>query len=185
MIVLKATQDKVLAALQSVAGIVERRHTLPILANVLIRNCKIYGFIVAGINVAPSAGGGTVVVDEVVLMTNDIGVNVNSSNGSVNVDVRNSTLYNNVSANVEVQASTGTHGGAVIENSTLAYSAAGSGLLMNGSAAVAVLSADTIAGNGTGVKITAGTVFTLKNNALAGNTTDLVGTLTLYGSGLQ
>jgi len=37
MIVLKATQDKVLAALQSVSGIVERRHTLPILANVLIR----------------------------------------------------------------------------------------------------------------------------------------------------
>jgi DNA polymerase III beta subunit, N-terminal domain len=37
MIVLKATQDKVLAALQSVAGIVERHHTLPILANVLIR----------------------------------------------------------------------------------------------------------------------------------------------------
>ena len=36
MIVLKATQDKVLAILQSVAGIVERRHTLPILANVLI-----------------------------------------------------------------------------------------------------------------------------------------------------
>ncbi|MGH8821043.1 MAG: DNA polymerase III subunit beta, partial [Rhodoferax sp.] len=37
MIVLKVTQDKVLAVLQSVAGIVERRHTLPILANVLIR----------------------------------------------------------------------------------------------------------------------------------------------------
>ena len=37
MIVLKATQDKVLAALQSVSGVVERRHTLPILANVLIR----------------------------------------------------------------------------------------------------------------------------------------------------
>jgi DNA polymerase III subunit beta len=37
MIVLKATQEKVLAALQSVAGIVERRHTLPILANVLLR----------------------------------------------------------------------------------------------------------------------------------------------------
>ena len=37
MIVLKATQEKVMAALQSVAGIVERRHTLPILANVLIR----------------------------------------------------------------------------------------------------------------------------------------------------
>ncbi|MFT4267657.1 MAG: DNA polymerase III subunit beta [Xenophilus sp.] len=37
MIVLKAPQSQVLAALQSVAGIVERRHTLPILANVLIR----------------------------------------------------------------------------------------------------------------------------------------------------
>ena len=37
MIVLKATQDKLLAVLQSVCGIVERRHTLPILANVLIR----------------------------------------------------------------------------------------------------------------------------------------------------
>ena len=37
MIVLKATQAKLLAALQAVCGIVERRHTLPILANVLIR----------------------------------------------------------------------------------------------------------------------------------------------------
>jgi DNA polymerase III subunit beta len=37
MIVLKATQDKLLGILQSVSGIVERRHTLPILANVLIR----------------------------------------------------------------------------------------------------------------------------------------------------
>ena len=36
MIVLKATQDKVLSVLQSVAGIVERRHTLPILSNVLL-----------------------------------------------------------------------------------------------------------------------------------------------------
>ncbi|RZI81243.1 MAG: DNA polymerase III subunit beta, partial [Rubrivivax sp.] len=37
MIVLKAAQEKVLSALQAVGGIVERRHTLPILANVLIR----------------------------------------------------------------------------------------------------------------------------------------------------
>ena len=37
MIVLKAAQEKVLGALQAVAGIVERRHTLPILANVLLR----------------------------------------------------------------------------------------------------------------------------------------------------
>jgi len=37
MIVFKSTQDKVLSALQAVAGIVERRQTLPILGNVLIR----------------------------------------------------------------------------------------------------------------------------------------------------
>lgn len=37
MIVLKAPQQKLLEALQNVAGIVERRHTLPILANVLLR----------------------------------------------------------------------------------------------------------------------------------------------------
>ena len=37
MIVLKVAQQQLLGALQSVAGIVERRHTLPILANVLLR----------------------------------------------------------------------------------------------------------------------------------------------------
>ena len=37
MIVLKATQEKLLSVLQSVSGIVEKRHTLPILANVLMR----------------------------------------------------------------------------------------------------------------------------------------------------
>ena len=37
MIVLKAAQEKVFSALQSVSGIVERRHTLPILGNVMIR----------------------------------------------------------------------------------------------------------------------------------------------------
>jgi len=37
MIVFKAAQEQVLSALKSVAGIVERRHTLPVLANVLMR----------------------------------------------------------------------------------------------------------------------------------------------------
>ncbi len=37
MIVLKAAQEKFLAAVQAVAGIVERRHTLPVLANILLR----------------------------------------------------------------------------------------------------------------------------------------------------
>ncbi|PWW46845.1 DNA polymerase III subunit beta [Melaminivora alkalimesophila] len=37
MIVLKASQNEVLSVLQAVSGIVERRHTLPILANVLVQ----------------------------------------------------------------------------------------------------------------------------------------------------
>jgi len=37
MIVLKATQEQFIASLQCVAGIVERRHTLPILANVMLQ----------------------------------------------------------------------------------------------------------------------------------------------------
>ena len=40
MIVLKDTQARVLSVLQAVSGIVERRHTLPILANVLIRKAS-------------------------------------------------------------------------------------------------------------------------------------------------
>jgi DNA polymerase-3 subunit beta len=37
MLMIRATRDAILRPLQTVAGIVERRHTLPILANVLIR----------------------------------------------------------------------------------------------------------------------------------------------------
>jgi DNA polymerase III subunit beta len=37
MIVFKAPQDQVLATLQAVSGIVEKRHTMPILANLLVR----------------------------------------------------------------------------------------------------------------------------------------------------
>jgi DNA polymerase III subunit beta len=37
MIVIKTAQEKLLRAVQAVSGIVERRHTLPVLANVLIR----------------------------------------------------------------------------------------------------------------------------------------------------
>lgn len=52
MIIFKATQDKVLGVLQSVAEIVERRHTLPMLANVLLRKL---GAIVSGPTNAPVA----------------------------------------------------------------------------------------------------------------------------------
>jgi len=37
MLIFKTQQEKILSVLQSVAGIVERRHTLPVLSNVLLR----------------------------------------------------------------------------------------------------------------------------------------------------
>jgi len=37
LIIRRPTRDAILRPLQTVAGIVERRHTLPILANVLVR----------------------------------------------------------------------------------------------------------------------------------------------------
>jgi DNA polymerase-3 subunit beta len=40
MIVLKTAQENILNALQAVSGIVERRHTLPILANVMLRKTE-------------------------------------------------------------------------------------------------------------------------------------------------
>ena len=155
-------------------------------SSVLIRNCKIYGFTAsgaAGIAVAPTAGGGYVVVDNVVIMTNGTGISVNGSGGSVNVAVRQSTIFNNTTG-IQVQTS-GPHAGATIENSTVDFNS-GSGVLLSGGAAAAILlSNDTISGNGTGVTVSGGTGYTLKNNAIAGNSTDVSGTLTAYPGGLQ
>ena len=40
MLILKAERDALLKPLQAVTGIVERRHTLPILSNVLLENTR-------------------------------------------------------------------------------------------------------------------------------------------------
>src|SRR5690242_4820663 len=74
MLKIKTTNDKLLAPLQQVTGIVERRHTLPILSNVLV-----------------SAGGG-----KVDFLATDLEVQVTSSaeldgiaEGTVTVGARN------------------------------------------------------------------------------------------------
>ena len=58
MIVLKAAQEKFLDALQSVSGIVERRHTLPILSNVLIeRGAGALSFLATDIEIQITSRG--------------------------------------------------------------------------------------------------------------------------------
>jgi Right handed beta helix region len=153
---------------------------------VLIRNCKIYGFTSgttsAGIAVSSSGAGTSVVVDNVVITTNSIGIAVTPT-ASANVAVRQSTIINN-NTGINVQPSGSTHGGATVENSTIDFNAT-SGVVVNGSTSAFVLSSDVISGNGTGATVTAGTGYTLKNNTIAGNTTDISGTLTLYPGGVQ
>jgi hypothetical protein len=153
---------------------------------VLIRNCKIYGFTSsstsAGISVAPTTAGGYLVVDDTVITTNANGVNVNGTSAAINAAVRHSTIINN-NVGVLVQT-TGSHAGTTIENSTIDFNS-NAGVQVNGTNAVLVLSNDTIGGNPTGVKVTAGTAYTLKNNAIAGNTADVSGTLTPYPGGLM
>lgn len=62
MIVLKATQEHVLSVLQSVAGIVERRHTLPIATNMLRRR----GITTISDGFPESGGGGASAVISVI-----------------------------------------------------------------------------------------------------------------------
>src|SRR5688572_33207729 len=56
MILVKAKRDELLAPLASVSGIIERRHTLPILSNVLIeRNGNALGFLATDIEIQIAA----------------------------------------------------------------------------------------------------------------------------------
>jgi DNA polymerase III subunit beta len=58
MILLKATQEKLIALLQSVSGIVERRSTLPILSNVLIqKNGNSLGFTTSDLEIQIATHG--------------------------------------------------------------------------------------------------------------------------------
>ncbi len=56
MILLKTTRDVLLKPIQQITGIVERRHTLPILSNILIqKKSSIISFIATDIEIQISA----------------------------------------------------------------------------------------------------------------------------------
>ena len=63
-------------------------------ATVQIKNCKIYGFTsggAAGIQFAPNAAGGTLVVFATTIQTNGTGIILDGTNGGANMTVRDST----------------------------------------------------------------------------------------------
>ena len=151
-------------------------------AAVNIRNCKVYAFPQgSGIYFAPSTSGGVLVVDNALIANNTFGISQASINGSSNMTVRNSNINNNQGDGIVVNLNGGTHAGASIEQTMLAFNGF-NGLLVEGGA-IAVLGGSTIVNNATGVAtLSGGSVYSFKNNQIGGNSTD--GTpLTAYPGG--
>ena len=145
-------------------------------ASVTVRNCKIYGF-----TVGLGLYGGTLVADNVFVINNSTGIFENPGSAvSTNMSVRNSNISNNQFG--IVVNNFGTHAGATIEQTTLAFSSE-AGLSAQNPGAVAVIGGSTVVNNTVGVSTsTGGTIYSLKNNQIGGNGTD--GTpLTAYPGG--
>jgi hypothetical protein len=139
-------------------------------ATVNIKKSKIYGFAI-GIQFAPTAAGGSLVVDDVLINTNGTGILLNGTGGAVNMTVRNSNINNNSTYGIIVQT-TGGHAGATIKQSILSFNP-GYGLLVTGGGAIAIIGGSTVVHNGTGVSAqSGGTLYSLKNNQIGGNNTD-------------
>jgi len=147
---------------------------------VRVENCQIYGFnagAAAGIQVAPSASGATLVVLNSRIYNNGIanqpttgGIVVTGTAGSVNAALRDVVLDNNKSSGLVVQ-SAGQHAGATIDRSTIAFNG-GSGLFISGGSAVAIIGNSTVTGNNFGVNNQGGTLQSWKNNQIGGNNSD-------------
>jgi hypothetical protein len=153
-------------------------------ATVNIRNCKIYGFFY-GIDFVTNASGGSLVVDNVFLANNTFAILQNSTGGASNMSVRNSNISNNSTYGIHVQVSGGTHAGATIEQTTLAFNTV-NGLLVQDTGAIALIGGSTVVNNGVGVAAqSGGTVYSFKNNQIGGNGTDISGTITAYPGGLN
>ncbi len=138
-----------------------------------IENCRIFGFqsgSATGINYAPSGTGGTLVVSNTHVHTNGNGIVLNGAAGAVNMTLRDVISDMNASNGVLV-TSTGTHAGATIDRSTLAFNG-GSGLALSGGGTVAIIGNSTVTGNTTGASNSGGTLMSFKNNQIGGNVSD-------------
>ena len=144
-------------------------------ANVTVRNCKIYGF-----NAGILMNAGTLVADNVLITNNVYGIENLSTSGAANLTVRNSTISNNGNG-ISLTLGGGTHAGATIEQTTLAFN--DTGLQVQNAGAIALIGSSTVVNNGTGVsQSSGGVIYSFKNNQIGGNSTD--GTpLTAYPGG--
>ena len=151
-------------------------------ATVTVRNCKIYGWTVYGIAFQPAASGGSLVVDNGLIVGNSTGITEDGNSVIANMSVRNSKVYNNNNTGISLTAEggAGSHAGATIEHTTLAFN--NIGLELFGGETVAVLGGSTLVNNNDAFHIVSGNLYSFQNNQIGGNSTD--GTpLTAYPGG--
>jgi hypothetical protein len=141
-------------------------------STVHIEKTNVFGFqagAATGINFAPTAAGGRLIVDDCHIHTNFNGIVLNGAGGSVDMVVRDSVIDTNPGDGIAV-TTTGPHAGATIESSHLAFNGAGLGL--NGAASIARIGNSTVTLNTSGVAAGTGTLQSFKNNQIGGNGTD-------------
>jgi hypothetical protein len=126
-------------------------------ATVNIQNTKIYGFGTAGVSLASGA--------TLVLTNTRINGNATGVLASGDIVLRDDVIDDNTGNGITASAS------ALIDQTTLAFNS-GAGLNVNGGGAVVLLGNSTVTGNATGVSVSAGTLYSFKQNQIAGNTVD-------------
>jgi len=138
-------------------------------ATVYVRKSVIYGFQAGAATGIGFSGGGTLVVNDTVVHSNGTGIAV-SGGGNVGMTLRDVIVHGNSANGVSI-ATSGSSAKVTIDHSTLAFNG-GAGLNVNGSAAIAMIGNSTVTGNATGVAAPSGTLYSFKENQIAGNTTD-------------
>lgn len=162
---------------------------VPAAAFVTIRNCKIYGFTGnGGILYSPNAPSNPqtwLFVDSVLASNNIAGITEVTTGGFATMSVRNSTMSNNTSNGIAVLGQGGTHTGATVEQTTLAFNA--TGLDVMGTGAQVLMGGSTVVNNVTGVTSqSGGAIYSFQNNQIGGNNNDISGTInTAYPGGLH
>ena len=139
-------------------------------ATVYVRNSNISGFQGGGATGISFTGGGTLVVEKTVINSNGTGIALSGSGGNVNMTLRNVIVHGNSGNGVSITTA-GSNARVMIDHSTLALNG-GTGLNVNGSAAITMIGNSTVTGNATGVAVASGSLYSFKENQIAGNTTD-------------
>jgi hypothetical protein len=141
-------------------------------STVHIEKSNIFGFQAGnanGINLAPTAAGGRLIVDDCHIHTNGNGIAVNGQSAVVNAAVRNSVMDQNTGDGIAVSSASNT-ALVTVENSLLAFNNTGLGI--SGAGAISRIGRSTVTNNTIGVSNTSGTLQSFLNNQISGNVTD-------------